>query len=154
MLRVMVPAMGPTEEWWWLGSSAMAPEASSRSASTGSAAQPSKRHMPMAAPRWAPHMRSQVTGGPEWRMRRSRMPGITSPAGATSTRTGSAAVIRLKASSLAASMRSLRVMAYLTFPTTPSTYQFMLPIWSAPTLALGGRTMAPVLLFRGPVKGL
>ena len=82
----------------------------------------------MAAPRWAPHMRSQVTGGPECRIRRSRMPGITWEAGATSTSTGSAAAMRRKASSLAALMRSLRVMGHRTFPMMPSAYQSKLPI--------------------------
>jgi hypothetical protein len=43
-------------------------------------------------------------GGPEWVIIRSLSPGITSPAGAMSTRTGSPAFIRLTASSFAVSI--------------------------------------------------
>ena len=35
------PAIGPTPPWWWHGSSVMAPDASSRSASSGVSARPS-----------------------------------------------------------------------------------------------------------------
>src|SRR3990172_7020735 len=58
----------------------------------------------MRAPCWAPHIRTHSMGGPEWVIILSCRPGITSPAGAISTRNGIPSAIRPTASSFAFSI--------------------------------------------------
>ena len=100
MLGVTTPAIGPTVEWWWHGSSdTPVPDSKSATASSGSSTRPSSAAPAISPPRSGPDARSQSIGGPACRNSPRWRPS-TSAAGATST---SVAVT----SSIAASARSL-----------------------------------------------
>ena len=107
IVRVVSPVIGPTASKWWFGANRTPPEAASVVAASRVGAQPSSTIAPATAPRIGPHIRAHSIGGPAWRIIRSSNPSITSPAGRTSTSTGSAASIRSIASALAASTRSV-----------------------------------------------
>ena len=92
------------------GRASTPPEASIRSASSTSYAQPSNRQAPISAPRIGPEAVSQVSGGPECSRVRSASP-ITSRAGRTSTSSEPAASSRSTAVRLAAARRGSRASA-------------------------------------------
>ena len=105
--RVVSPVIGPTASKWWFGANRISPDAASAPAASSVGAQPSSMIAPAIAPCIGPHIRAHSIGGPAWRIIRSSSPSMTSPAGRTSTSTGSAASIRSTAVALAASTRSV-----------------------------------------------
>ena len=107
IVRVVSPVIGPTAPWWWFGANRISPDAARALAASSVGAQPSSTIAPATAPRIGPHIRSHSMGGPACRIIRSSSPAIASPAGTTSTSTGSAASIRSTATALAASTRSV-----------------------------------------------
>src|SRR3712207_9491465 len=60
----VTPAIGPTVQWWWHGSSAISPAARMRSAPSTVDAQPSNRQAPTSAPRRGPLASAHPIGGP------------------------------------------------------------------------------------------
>ena len=60
----VTPAIDPTQSCSWHGEKVISPEAASSAASSRSFASPSNTSAPVTAPFIAPHIFSQVTGGP------------------------------------------------------------------------------------------
>ena len=102
----MIPHIAPAASREWAGASRTSPRSTSRAASPGSAAQPSKTMAPQTALRWGAHMRSHSIGGPACSTMRPSSPGISSPAGPAPTIIGRASMSRSSARALAASTRS------------------------------------------------
>jgi hypothetical protein len=117
-----MPAIGPTAPWWWQGSSAKPPEATSRPAASTESAQPSSTTAPSTAPCIGPHICGHAIGGPACRMRRwpPAIAGSASRAGTTSTSTGCAAAKRPNASALAFSTRASAKIAASAQPASRS----------------------------------
>src|SRR5712691_10984395 len=92
-----MPATDPTQSCWWHVDTTISPDRSLASASSKVDASPSNRAPPITARRCPPVYSSHGIGAPEVRTTFGAMPGTTSPAGRTASRTGSAAVIRSNA---------------------------------------------------------
>src|SRR5690606_14369337 len=99
---------------------------------------------PTIAPRIGPDARSHVIGGPACSSRLSRMPGMTSRAGATVRRIGRAAIMRPTAVSLAWSMS-------ITFHPRQNTHQLLVASGRRAPRHLHGGCALPL---QAVVKGL